>query len=304
MTLITKHRPKTWEEVVGQDASVTAMERLLSSGRSKAFLLSGPSGTGKTTLARIGAKSMKCEITDFPAAKYTGVDDMRTVVDSLYTRPFGKLPNKAIIMDECQKLSKNAWDSLLKAVEEPPSYVYWFFCTTELGKVPAAIKTRCSPIVLKPVSDEELFKYVKEICASDRLKVSDSIIDVVVREAFGSPRQALVNLGLVEGFTDRKDALAALKTAIESEGVISLCKFLMKGGSWSKAMSEVKKLDGENPESIRIVVSAYFAKVAMGAETDTSAAAALNILEAFSGEWSQQDGTASLIRAIGSVLME
>ncbi len=298
--LINKYRPTKWEDVVGQKTAVSSMRQLLAEGKSQAFLLSGPSGTGKTTLARIAASSKQCQILDFEAAKFTGVDDMRVITNGLDYRAFGKSGNRAIIVDECHRLSKNSWDLLLKPIEEPPPHVFWFFCTTELGKVPAAIKTRCSSFELKPVPDKELSDLIYDVIDTEKSKVPDSIVDLIVGEANGSPRQALTNLGLVHNITDKRIAAETLKSAIDSDAILGLCQFLAKGGrgSWAKAMALVGNLENENPESVRIVVCNYMGKVIRNAKSDDAACAILPVLEAFSTPFNASEGIAPLMIAI------
>lgn len=300
--LINKYRPSTWDDVIGQDTIVNSVQKLLDDGKSQAFIFSGPPGTGKTTLSRIAAEYVEAEILDLAAAKYTGIDDMRAITDALQYKAFGKCPNKAIILDEVHRLSKQAFDSLLKPIEEPPPHVFWFFLTTELSKIPVAIKTRCSSFVLKPVKEKELQKLIKDIAKEEKFKVGDDIIDIIVREANGSPRQAISNLGLVYNITDRKTAIETLKSAIESDATIELCRFLLKKGSWKMAMSIINKLDGENSESIRIVISNYFGKVAKEASSEDSACAALSVLEAFATPFNSSDGLAPLMIAVGRCL--
>lgn len=300
--LITRYRPTHWKEVVGQDAAVASLEGALISGKAQAFILSGPAGTGKTTLARIAARVAKAEPLEIEAAKYNTVDDARWIVDQTRYKPFGKLPNRALIMDEAHRLSKQAWDILKKPMEEPPPNIFWFLCTTELSKIDPAIRTRCVQLNLKPVEDDDLFDLLADICKAEKFKTSDAILDLVIAEAGGSPRQAISNLALVCNMTSKEQVRATLKAVVESEPIVALCRFLFKRGSWKEAMKLVAALKDENPEGVRIVVNHYFSKAAMNAANDKMATNSLYVIDCFSTPFNPTDGMAPLINAVGHVL--
>lgn len=305
-SLYDKYRPRTWGEIVGQPIAVKILKNSLAKGTARQFLLSGPSGCGKTTAARVAAKDVQCygqNFMEIAAAKFTGIDAMREVQDAVLYSPLGKSRSRCVLVDECHGLSKQAWDSLLKAIEEPAKHVYWFFTTTDPSKVPKTIHTRCTKINFKSVSDEDLRELVCDVCDSEKYKTSDSIIDLVIREAYGSPRQALVNLASVCDLTDKKEAAEALHTVLDTEPIIELCRFVTKGtGSWSMAMSIVKKLENENPESVRLVAVNYIAKALQGAKNNDSATALLATLDAFDGYYHPSEKLGPLLRSIGRVL--
>lgn len=304
--LHVKYRPHTFKEVVGQSAVVTSMSKLIARKGSHSFLLSGPSGVGKTTLARIAAHEVGCEdkdLMEIDAATHTGVDAMRQIQETLRYRPFGNTKARAIIVDEAHGLSRQAWEALLKVVEEPPEHIYWFFCTTQLGKVPATIKTRCTSYALKSVADRDLGVLLDDVIASEKIKISDSIADLVIKEALGSPRQLLVNLALCQDLTDHKKAAEVLRSALTSDPVLELCRYLVKGGSWAKAMNLVGKLSEENPESVRIVICNYLATVLKGTNSDQPARNLLHILEAFSMPYNASENAAPLLLSVGRALL-
>ena len=306
LPLHLKYRPRRFADVIGQVSTVKSMQAIIERDTSHAFLLSGPSGVGKTTLARVAAKRLGCDaqnLIEIDAATNTGIESMRSVQDTLRYVPFGKSDVRVVIVDEAHMLSKSAWNSLLKSIEEPPEHAYWFFATTEFGKVPPTIKTRCTSYQLNLVQDKVLVTLYDRVVSGENIKLSGDIGDLVVREAHGSPRQMLINLELVREASNKKEAAEILRTANESDPTLELCRFLVKGGSWSKAMGLLNKLDGVNPEGIRIIVVNYMASVASSATSDRGAGAALNILDAFSTPFNPSERQAPLLLSIGRVLL-
>ena len=257
-TLHTKYRPTTLDEVVGQDHIKDGLKAVLADGVQQAFLLEGPSGTGKTTLARICAKELGCtEVLEIDAASHTGVDAMREVASRAN---FVSLEGggKAIIVDECHRLSRQAWESLLKDIEEPPEGVYWFFCTTEGTKVIKPIVTRCVTYALKEVPWRKLMGLLNRIVEAEGLTVSEDILDVCAEEAGGSPRQAIVNLTATAHCETVADAQAALNRAPGSKEAIDLARMLGREWTIADAAAMLKEMKDESPEGVRMTVFHYY----------------------------------------------
>lgn len=305
-SLITDYRPSRLADVIGQRTAVTAIEGILRKKSAQSFLLDGPSGCGKTTLARIIADEVGCtraSIMEIDAATFTGIDAMRQITSTLNYATLSGATARAVIVDEAHRLSRQAWDSLLKSVEEPPKHVYWFFCTTELGKVPKTIVTRCARITLKLVSDKDLTPLIESVAKQEGITLARGVLDLVVREAHGSPRQALVNLASCANAKDRQDAASLLRSATDSDATIELCRFLVNGaGSWNKAMAIVERLDDESPESVRIVLCNYAAAALKKSASEKSTLHLLDILEQFSTPFNPSEGVAPLLLAIGRTL--
>ncbi len=214
--LAIKYRPQIFNEIVGQDIAVETIYNSIKSNKiPNAYLFTGIRGTGKTTLARIIAKSLNCvngvdkickdnycehcdsifnsnhlDVLEMDAASKTGVDDIRDLIEfSRYPPNSAKF--KIFIIDEVHMLSKQAFNALLKTLEEPPEYLKFIFCTTEIKKIPITVISRTQRFDLLRVKSETLFNFIKEIKNKENGKASDEAIKLIVKISEGSVRDAL-----------------------------------------------------------------------------------------------------------------
>lgn len=305
MSLHTKYRPKSFERVLGQEAITKSLANALEKGASHTFLLHGPSGTGKTTLARIAANFLGAtgmSIQEIDAATFTGIDDIRQITRTLQHKPFeGK--TRVLILDECHALSASAWKALLKALEEPPSWAYWFLCTTEVGKVPANVKTRCTSYSLKPVKTDKLITLLNSIVKKESMTIDEEIIALCAEEAQGSPRQAIVNLEVCGNCSTVKEAAGLLQAAGASPAVIDLARALLARKPWKAVQGLLVGLKDMNAESCRHVIRSYMTNVVLGAKNESIAGGAMEVLDAFSTPFPSSDAFSPVVLACGRLLL-
>jgi DNA polymerase-3 subunit gamma/tau len=221
----TKRRPKTFDELAGQEFVVSTLKNSLQSGRiAHAYLFSGPRGCGKTSAARILARSLNCEkgppdgpcgvcdncraisagasmdVIEIDGASNTSVNDVRQIREEVLFPPqAGRY--KVYIIDEVHMLSNSAFNALLKTIEEPPPYLVFIFATTELHKVPATIKSRCQQFNFRLIPIETIQGILKNICAEMTIEAEDEALFWIARESTGSLRDAFTLFDQVASFS-------------------------------------------------------------------------------------------------------
>lgn len=294
------HRPDRFDDVIGNTTQVDTLVDVLRAGTSNAFLFVGPAGTGKTTLARLAAQWLNAQVISIDAASNSGVEAMREVVETARYTIGGQ--GRAFIVDECHRLSAQAWDTMLTVTEEPHKKLYWLFCTTDPKKVPTTIKTRCVVVDLQPLRFKEVKAVLNNVVKRAKLDVSDEVLEIIADNSGGSARQALTHLAKVEKLSPQQ-AAAALVGAEASKGVIDLARFIMDGrGSWSEAMDIVTDLKDESYEGVRIVISNYLGKVLRSAKKDQDAMRMLGILQHWVVPYAVNEGITPLMVSIGRSL--
>jgi DNA polymerase-3 subunit gamma/tau len=257
--LALKYRPTTFKDLIGQEITAETIYNSIKNNRSaNAYLFTGIRGVGKTTIARIVAKSLNClrgidqlctknlcenckaisnsnhiDVLEMDAASKTGVDDVRDLIEfSRYGPTTAKY--KIFIIDEVHMLSKQAFNALLKTLEEPPEYLKFIFATTEIKKIPVTVVSRCQRFDLARVNSSNLLKFIKEVKDKEKGKIKDEALKLIVKISEGSVRDALSLLDRALLSQNEKSEID-LKEAQKIFGffdksyLINLFKFLFKG---------------------------------------------------------------------------
>lgn len=308
--LHVKYRPENFDELLGQDHVVTSLKSLFKQKTyPHAFLFTGSSGTGKTTASRIVAKMLGCDshnITEIDAASFGKVEDIRELVASLQYATFGDNPTKFIIIDEAHSVTKSAFQAFLKTIEEPPEHVYFAFCTTEADKIPDTIKTRCHTYHLKDLKYDDLYELVLAVADAEQitLDADGKGFQLIAKAAMGSPRRALTFLSKCRGCKKIEDVRLILEEPDEDGEVIELCRMLIgrTKPTWKNAMRILNSLQAQSPESLRLVIVNYMAKVGLNARTDADALKVLNILASFNKPYNQSEKFAPLLLSLGEII--
>ena len=194
LALYRKYRPQSFREVLGQDHIVSVLENEAKVGKiSHAYLFSGSRGTGKTSIARIFAKSLDVraeDVYEIDAASNRGIDEIRAIRDGVHTLPYSS-KYKVYIVDEVHMLTKEAWNAFLKTLEEPPAHCLFIMATTEPHKLPDTVVSRCEHFAFKKPSHTALVQAITSVAKKENTKIEKSSVSLIATLAEGSFRDAL-----------------------------------------------------------------------------------------------------------------
>lgn len=274
MALYNKYRPRNLGKIVGNRAVVNSLEGIL---RKKplphAFLFTGPTGCGKTTLARIVAKEIGAVDTDFveiDSADFRGIDTIRGLKRQAAFAPMQSAV-RVFLIDECHKLTGDAQNALLKLLEDPPNHAYFILATTEPQKLLTTIKGRTSIFALEVLSESEMYKLLKWVVKRERTTISNEVYERIYIDSFGHPRNALQILEQVLAVEPEEQLKVAARSAEEQSQSIELCRALLTASAWKKVSNILKGLQKEDPEGIRRHVLGYAQSVLLNKGNDKAA---------------------------------
>ena len=256
LVLARKSRPQTFSQVVGQHPVVRTLQNSIIRNRvAHAILFSGVRGVGKTTIARIMAKAINCQaepenrpcdqcptcrdiaagtsfdLTEIDGASNRGIQEIRELKEKIRFLPTSA-KFRIIIIDEVHMLTTEAFNALLKTLEEPPAHVYFMFATTEIHKIPITILSRCQQYELKRISAGELYDHFQKLAAMEGFEIEPAALSLIVREAAGSVRDGLSLLDQMFSFGENRitsqDVVEVLGL-VSREVLMQLCKGLLEG---------------------------------------------------------------------------
>jgi len=315
--LARKYRPQTFAELIGQDAMVQTLGNAIKRDRlAHAFLLTGVRGVGKTSTARLIAKALNCigpdgqgeptidpcgvcepcvaiaegrhiDVIEMDAASHTGVDDVREIIDaSRYSAVSARF--KIYIIDEVHMLSKNAFNALLKTLEEPPAHVKFLFATTEVNKVPVTVLSRCQRFDLRRIPADKLAAHFAFVSEAEGVEAEPEALTLIARAAEGSARdglsildQAIAHAG-IEGDMVRAEAVRGMLGLSDRGAIRDLFGLLLAGDAAGSLASLRGQYDlGVDPQAVlRTLLETVHATTIVKLGTDPNAGQSVEELKA------------------------
>ncbi|MFP4563567.1 MAG: DNA polymerase III subunit gamma/tau [Spirochaetia bacterium] len=285
----TKRRPRSFDDLIGQEFVVSTLKNSLESGRiAHAYLFAGPRGVGKTSAARILAKSLNCskgpidtpcddcvcceeinrgaslDVIEIDGASNTSVNDIREIKDEVLFAP-NSSRYKIYIIDEVHMLSNSAFNALLKTIEEPPPYIVFIFATTEIHKVPATIRSRCQQFNFRLIPTEEISECLKRVCTENGIQAEEEALFWIAKEATGSLRDAYTLFDQVVSFSGNSITLEAIRKKLGLVGLdrINELAELLAEGNIGESLEALDTIlcDGVSVEQFVIDMTEFFRNI-------------------------------------------
>ena len=289
VVLYRQFRPLTFDDVIGQKASVGALRQAVISGRlAHAYLFCGQHGTGKTTIAKIFSRAVNCEhpvngnpcnecptckgildgsildVVEMDAASNNGVDDIRPILREVNFTPT-RTKFKVYIIDEVHMLSKGAFNALLKTIEEPPAHVIFLFATTEVEKIPATIISRCQRYEFRRIPANDIVKRLRDVSDKTGIKIEDDALKLIASRSDGALRDALSLLDQISHVSADKEAVITpaqveqITGTVDSTFLFKMANCLIDGhfGELVELCSALRD-SGKNQTVFTLDLAAYF----------------------------------------------
>ncbi len=288
IVLYRQYRPITFDDVVGQEAAVTALRQsVVSKKLAHAYLFCGQHGTGKTTIAKIFARSVNCEhpvngnpcnecptckgildgsildVTEMDAASNNGVDDIRPILQEVNFAPT-RTTYKVYIIDEVHMLSKGAFNALLKTIEEPPKHVIFIFATTESDKIPATIISRCQRYDFKRIPLDLISGRLREVCGKSGIKATDDALRLIASRSDGALRDALSLLDQISAISGGDKEISSqdverITGTVDSSFLFKMANCLIDARFDELIdLCEILNASGKNQARFTLDLAAYF----------------------------------------------
>lgn len=286
MTLYLKYRPTLFDDIFGNEHIIEPLRGLLAEeeNRPHVFLLHGPKGCGKTTIARIIAKELECseiDLKEIDTADFRGIDTAREIRRMASYKPMNG-PCRVWILDECHQLTTPAQSALLKVLEEAPSHIYYILCTTNLQGILLTVRDRCSQFQVKPLNEKQMFRLLRMVVKAEDTSLKKPVYEQIIQDSLGHPRAALQILDQVLQVEPDKQLKMAEQSAEMQSQSIELCRALISASGWKKITNILRGLKDQEPESIRRHVLGYCESVLLkGSENNQAGLVMEEFIEPF-----------------------
>jgi DNA polymerase III gamma/tau subunit len=272
--LYKKYRPRRFADVIGQNTK--SIEMQIREGECpQAIMVCGPSGCGKTTIGRIIGIKLKVPKADFieiNAANETGIDVPRKIQSMLGRSTSLGAGNRLWLIDECHRLTKPAQSGLLKILEDTPAGSYLILATTEPQQLLPTIRTRCTDVVVRPLSTKNMEKLLVTISKEEKCPLPAEVIEKIIDLANGSARRGLVLLNSIYKMDTTEDMINALQKTSEEKQAIEIARALFQKTGWKSMAAILKATQKEDPEGIRRLILSYCNTVILGGGPKTARA--------------------------------